>query len=374
MADSLFGSLLNMLDSRDLRGISNVLGEPEHSVSRSMQNSIAAVMGTLLSRAGDPGALRRAIDLLPASVRDAMGSDLVQAATDPNSPAIGIGQRIVSGLFGSSEGEVINAIGKHNGIKNETISKLLAVCAGFVLSFIGRKVRDDGLSMNALGNMLQRESGAIRNALPAELTGLLMPRPATMAAGASPVVAQEVVRGRSTNWAAPLALGLMALGLAWWFGHRRPIVVERTRSAPIGTASRAREEPTTSVPTPESSRSTVSEPVNKTAATMVVLRCDPGSSTLTPQSQARLNRLVAQAAANPNMRLNVAGYTDNSGNEDANLKLSQQRADNVMAILVKKGIAPGRVASKGYGEADPVATNDTAQGRAANRRVIISVE
>ena len=67
--------------------------------------------------------------------------------------------------------------------------------------------------------------------------------------------------------------------------------------------------------------------------------------------------------------LEIAGYTDNTGDAALNLALSQKRADAVREALVKYGVDPDMLVAKGYGEADPVASNDTAEGRLKNRRI-----
>ena len=67
--------------------------------------------------------------------------------------------------------------------------------------------------------------------------------------------------------------------------------------------------------------------------------------------------------------LEIAGYTDNTGDEALNVKLSQQRAEAVREALIKYGADPDTLIAKGYGEADPVASNDTAEGRLKNRRI-----
>ncbi len=69
----------------------------------------------------------------------------------------------------------------------------------------------------------------------------------------------------------------------------------------------------------------------------------------------------------------VAGYTDNVGPEDYNLKLSEKRAKNVADLLVKYGLSPDRVSYIGFGEENPVASNETEEGRRLNRRVEITV-
>jgi OOP family OmpA-OmpF porin len=72
---------------------------------------------------------------------------------------------------------------------------------------------------------------------------------------------------------------------------------------------------------------------------------------------------------NPSLNIEIQGYTDSTGSEDYNLKLSQRRAESVKNFLVNRGIDPGRLTAKGYGSANPVASNDTPEGRAKNRRV-----
>ena len=67
--------------------------------------------------------------------------------------------------------------------------------------------------------------------------------------------------------------------------------------------------------------------------------------------------------------LEIAGYTDNTGDAALNLALSQKRAEAVREALIKYGADPNMLVAKGYGEADPVASNDTAEGRLKNRRI-----
>ena len=72
---------------------------------------------------------------------------------------------------------------------------------------------------------------------------------------------------------------------------------------------------------------------------------------------------------NPDMNVEIQGYTDNTGTENYNQKLSEKRADVVKDYLVSKGIDANRLTVKGFGEKDPIANNNTAEGRALNRRI-----
>ncbi len=76
---------------------------------------------------------------------------------------------------------------------------------------------------------------------------------------------------------------------------------------------------------------------------------------------------------NTKLTIELGGHTDDVGGDEANLKLSQDRADTVREYLIGKGIEPDRIASKGYGEARPVASNATPEGQAANRRVEFTI-
>jgi K(+)-stimulated pyrophosphate-energized sodium pump len=97
------------------------------------------------------------------------------------------------------------------------------------------------------------------------------------------------------------------------------------------------------------------------------------SATLRPESQEQLRNIVAILKAYPNVNVKVGGYTDNTGDAQHNLQLSQDRADSVVAQLVALGIAPNRLEAQGYGSQFPVADNATAEGRAMNRRISMRV-
>jgi len=96
---------------------------------------------------------------------------------------------------------------------------------------------------------------------------------------------------------------------------------------------------------------------------------ETNKAVLTPESQAILDRVAESLAAYPEIRVQVAGYTDSRGSRAYNVNLSQRRAESVRDYLVGKGIDAGRLTALGYGPDSPVASNDSEAGRARNRRV-----
>jgi OOP family OmpA-OmpF porin len=94
-----------------------------------------------------------------------------------------------------------------------------------------------------------------------------------------------------------------------------------------------------------------------------------GSSTLTAGSRPILDRVAEALVANPDVRVEVQGHTDNSGARATNLRLSAARANSVRTYLISKGVDGARLTAAGYGPDQPLGPNTTPAGRAANRRV-----
>lgn len=99
-----------------------------------------------------------------------------------------------------------------------------------------------------------------------------------------------------------------------------------------------------------------------------------GAATLTPAARATLDTLLSQQGDKHFSRVTVRGYTDAIGSDGSNLQLSQRRADAVAGYLRDQGLQADTLAATGRGKADPVASNSTAEGRASNRRVEISMQ
>lgn len=101
------------------------------------------------------------------------------------------------------------------------------------------------------------------------------------------------------------------------------------------------------------------------------IQFETGSAQIKPSSYALLDEILKSAVVAEGLKVGVYGHTDNVGNDDANVTLSESRAAAVKKYLESKGLSSERVEAKGYGATNPVADNTTADGRAKNRRVQI---
>jgi outer membrane protein OmpA-like peptidoglycan-associated protein len=239
-----------------------------------------------------------------------------------------------------------------------------------LLGYFGRLMRSDSLDADGLANRLRRERHSFLAAVPAELDALVPGVTNEPARGADAVEASSDRYGM--GWALPVALAALAiLGLLWSYGNHRAEQLraragEATSSA-VGTTGRA-------VPTPAPSVSipTATRPAIKTSD-FERIEFENGSSDLTAASEEKIRNIATMLRASPGTHVAVAGYTDNVGAEQANIQLSQSRANAVMNALTARGVEADQIRAQGFGSKDPAATNDTAEGRAQNRRVTVMV-
>jgi len=103
------------------------------------------------------------------------------------------------------------------------------------------------------------------------------------------------------------------------------------------------------------------------------LTFDTGSSTIAASTAVEVQNLAAVLKAYPDYKIEIGGHTDNTGNPDKNMVLSESRAKSVQAMLTELGVDEDRISVKGYGITAPTATNDTAEGRRANRRIEVTI-
>jgi outer membrane protein OmpA-like peptidoglycan-associated protein len=109
-------------------------------------------------------------------------------------------------------------------------------------------------------------------------------------------------------------------------------------------------------------------PKGTVLATVAAAHFDFDKSNIKPAGRVALDKAVTTLKEHPEVNVVVKGYTDAIGTDAYNLRLSERRADAVKNYLVEQGISSSRITTRGYGKADPVASNATEEGRARNRR------
>lgn len=117
--------------------------------------------------------------------------------------------------------------------------------------------------------------------------------------------------------------------------------------------------------------SQIFEAINKNGFYALYINFETGKSDIKPDSKSIIEQLYEMLKQNPDLKISIEGHTDNTGNAQSNLTLSELRAKTVMNELIAKGIAANRLKYKGWGQTKPIADNNTEEGKAKNRRVEI---
>jgi outer membrane protein OmpA-like peptidoglycan-associated protein len=404
---TLLGSL-TALAAPGIDLIAHQLGETDAVVKRGVPSSLASVLGGIINKAEDPPAMDRIFDL--AKNTHAASADLeadaqrMASEITAGAPTSAGASALVEELFGGDSNAAGELIGQVAGFKNPSSgASLLNFAAALVLSVLGKKVRDDGLRLGGLSNLLVAERANVLAAMPPGITSLIGSVPVPRVDPGEELRRAAAPVPRAVETARPFAFGRLvwpligaaAVALTWFYTTRgrvpaTPIVSLDTTVAQAGgevadavTGFVKRVLPdgiTLKVPASGIESKLIafiedkSLPVTDTTwFDFDRLNFASGSATILPESKAQLDNIVAVLKAYPNVNVKVGGYTDDVGSADSNLRLSQRRADAVMQALVSSGIATNRLRAEGYGEKHPVADNSTEQGRARNRRIALRV-
>jgi OmpA-OmpF porin, OOP family len=405
---------------------SGLLGENEGAVKKALGGAMPSILASLNSHvegntvpAGLFDQLKSADAIAPASV-----DDLVTGKSTATSG-------FIDSLLGDKMGGLGELIGKFANVKTAAAGSLVAMAGSFVMNFLGKQVQENGLDLGGLTKMLGENKSMIAGALPAGLDKVfaLGSLGSMAAATAATVKTEEKVAAavaapvETVRAAAPLASSLEpssaikwawpALGLAGLAGAaaifmtnlNRPKVEGGDGHGKAATHSAEKVEKSNIITPPEPEKApegmvnlsvtdglmmTVpttgieaqlvgfikdeSKPADKTTwFNFDRILFDTAKATLKSESQEQVDNIAKIMKAFPNVQLKIGGYTDNTGNKEANLKLSGDRANAVMAAIVAAGIDATRLKAEGFGDQFPVGDNATEEGRALNRRIACRV-
>jgi outer membrane protein OmpA-like peptidoglycan-associated protein len=368
--------LLNSVTPQAWGSLAGALHEtPEHT-RQGLADALPMFFAGLIGKAST---LHGASGLL-AYVRNFGGNpdvERVAANGAVNPELMREGGVVAHSVLGERYDNVASSIARHAGVDVGSAQSLLGLAAPLALGGIARAAPTSGFTAEGLMRFLQAQRADVESATPRGLPhGLFDNVPDTTRIG----------RGRGIAWLVPAAVAVLlalALGQCMMQQSRETAVV----APPAVTPPRieAPQLPTIQLP----GGIALNAPANSIAYNLATflggalppprtftfdnLNFDTGAIRVTPESTATLDQIATTLKAYPNAMVRLEGHTDSTGVRADNVQLSLDRATAVKAALVTRGVAENRLTAVGFGPDRPVADNATEQGRAANRRLELTV-
>jgi outer membrane protein OmpA-like peptidoglycan-associated protein len=429
MSTSVIEILKGFITPNLLNGVGSAIGIPGDVAGRGLTDLVGQYLGALVQQSGDRDAMAHVAELANSVSRDTSGINDIKgllAGGIPSTMAVLAGNRLMGSLFGVWQASTVHKTASALNIGPVASSSLFNLAAPLVLSAISKRLGGGALTGAALTALIGQEKGAMMSGLSSLASNIVSPvkaaAPAAVApaavAAAAPVAAAAVKA--ATRTAAPAAAAapayagrdnglftsflwlLIPLAFIGWLAWQKlneppaeppaPVAAAEPAAAPAPAAA-ARPEPAAGFTriglaggadidaATDGVESKIIAFINDPAAAIDKtiwfnfdrLTFETGSTSLTSDSKAQVDNIVAILNAYPAVKIKIGGYTDNVGDPQANLDLSGNRATKVMQAIVAGGIAADRVEAEGYGDQFPVADNATDEGRAQNRRTSVSI-
>jgi OmpA-OmpF porin, OOP family len=365
------------------------VGESETATQKAMSGIVPTLIGALANQASTTSGAEKLVRMLDAGKYDGSGLNNLGSlfsGGETTQKAITQGKDILSSLLGNKTEGLIDQIARFAGIRTGSASSLMALAVPLIMNLLGRQRATIGQSPSALAALLGEQKSWLSSLLPAGIgsflgwTGYESARPREAAAYVEP-------KRETPSWLVPLIVlgGIVLVALAWLLNRPAPV-----RETPVAARPAAPAAKMTDLELPGGVKVSVPEGsfhyslhqwLAGTTDTAVPkrfvfdnLNFETGSTQLTPDSIPTVESLVAILKAYPAVVVRLEGHTDSTGDAAANKKLSLERAIIVKEIMIKGGIADARVGTDGYGQENPVASNENEEGRAKNRRTELVVE
>lgn len=390
---------------------SSFLGESESSVTTALGGIMPTLLGSVIQKSATPSGATGMMDMISKLDLNSLGNiaGLFNGGASSVNGLLNSGGGIVDALLGNKSGGVIDMISSLSGMKSGSTSSLLKLAAPFLMGIIGNQIKGKGLSF--FTDLIMGQKKNVADALPAGL-GSLMNFGDFSAPKLSTSVNTSTSTGGGNNWMKWLLPILLGAAVLYWLSTKgcgkkmedaATTAIEKVDSSAMkavdaaGAAAdslgaamdklfsyklssgfelvgAAKDGIESKLVADIESKDAVKDK-NDPAAwyNFDRLLFDTGKATLQASSQEQLKNIAEVLKAFPNVKLKVGGYTDNTGDPKANLKLSTDRAFNVVAELEKLGVEKGRLAPEGYGDKYPVGDNSTEEGRQQNRRIAVRV-
>jgi OOP family OmpA-OmpF porin len=388
----------DQLNTSAITRISDYLDRDPVDVTAGLSAALPTLIAGFMQKASTTQGASYLLNLLKNDTRSEEFSFDVSGSLDSGKAAglIPVGSGILSSLFGDRVKDVSDVVASASGMR-EGSSSLLNLAAPLVLGILSRKVKNEGLGLSGLVSLLMGQKDSIKAALPSGLDGIINTN--TLGDFLGDTASPSATRIRETveeetsskSWMPWLILALILLGgiYFWKQCSKEPVAVaeeEIVVDVPMDGSATMEIQKTlpggVSLSYPETSieNDLISfiEDQNRivdkdTWFNFRKLTFEQGSSVIDAASQREVDNIAEILKAYPNVNVKIGGYTDNTGSDEVNTKLSADRAANVLAALVSRGIDASRLESEGYGPKHPIADNATEEGREQNRRIAVRV-
>ena len=398
MATSIIDTLAQFVSPTLTTRLSATTGDPASNIQTGLQTAITAMVGGLATRASDPDSVSQIYGMAIEPTNDTSvfdNSEQLITRFTTGADRTASSNFIQSLVFGNRESSVVDTLATHAGVTAATAKSLLSIATSLVMAYLGKMIRTEKLDASALAGRLMAERETAASRLPAAMLKFLptlgMPHRDRVAAEPLHRAARQY-KEQSATWAWVLPAVFAALG-AWalvaFLNHprERQIALNPREPNAVGTSGVINRELPRQLP----GGVTVRIPANGTEVKLLSfiqgsapvtkatwfefdrLNFQTDSAVIRPDSRDQLRNIAAILKAYPAAHVKIGGYTDNSGTPEANRQLSQARAESVRDELQRLGVDSKRIEAEGYGQEHPVADNNTADGRAKNRRVAILV-
>jgi outer membrane protein OmpA-like peptidoglycan-associated protein len=423
MSFNLIDAAKSLMSNDLVNRASSLLGETHANTQQAMNGIIPAVFAGVLNKAGS-GDAQGVMNLAKEAAGSGALGNLGGIMSGGASTLVSRGSDMLRSLFGDRSGNVVSAIANSSGIKESSATTLMGMATPAVLGVLGKHITDNNLSTGGLLSFLNNQKDHVLGALPSGLnlaSALGMGSLASIGTRLSGALSSagtgvREAAGRVTHmaetsaasaasgmrWLLPLLLIILVIGLIWYFvkgcngSQKAETAVMDTAAARVDTAARAMVPPpvreSMNVKLPDGTEiqaykggiedklvAFLNDP-NSAAGKDVWfdfdnLNFNTGSADITPESEKQVQAIVAILHAFPKVKIKVGGYTDRSGDSVANMKLSQDRANAVVADLKKDGAKASQLAgAEGYGsEFAKAEANAPDEERQKDRRISISV-
>lgn len=404
---NLIDLLKDQMGSAAMNKAAEYLGESSSDTQAALGSIMPAVVGGVINHASTTDGVKGLMGLFSKgeNYSDLIGNigNMVENSTGFEK-ILSMGAPIVKMLFGNHHEGVLDFITGQTGIKKSSASDLMNLVAPMAMGLISKKVKTEGLGISGLANYLMGQAGSITSELPAGFAYQLgFSKLGDFLGDTHPSSSTKMSKtGGSTGDFFPWFLGLVALLAALYFlrtchKEKEPESVETTidsttfnKSAAIDTAKATVtgfvKKLTSGFELANASADGIesqligfiedqTKAVDKTTwFNFDHLLFETGKSTLMPESDVQLKNIAEIMKAYPNVKIKIGGYTDSDGDDKANMKLSSERASNVMTALSNLGVPKNRMEAEGYGEQHPVCrANDTPECKQQNRRIAVRV-